>query len=436
MPVNGTTPAVRLSTTLTDFDTVSNIVKGEAFIDTLGAAGSGLPMDAADGGFSTATENVYLDIPLTTVRQMTDGPHTLFVRGKDAAGNWGPAATTTLTVDKTGPAITGLTLTPNPTQGAPTVTLTANVVDALSSVSTVEWFVGSDPGVGNGTAVTPNAGGAITATIPVATLAEADHVVTVRARDSLGNTSSAAKPLQVRRPLWFSTAGNTNPPGVGGGTADDADIYSWSGTALSRALDLTAAPYLVPAAANVDGFSRVDATRFYLSFTSGVTLPGIAGTVQDEDVVLWTGTGWQLFFDGSVRGNMTTNVDAISVKGGVLYFSLSTSTAPPGVTGGGDDADIYSWAGGTTTTYSRVVDATNIGIPGNANVDGFVWASPTDWLFSFSDNADRAVTGLGSVQDEDVIRRTNGTWSVYFDGTSAAHGLTSNDLDVDAFDIP
>ena len=40
-----------------------------------------------------------------------------------------------------------------------------------------------------------------------------------------------------RRPppthLYFSTSANTNPPGVGG-TADDADIYLWNGTAFSR----------------------------------------------------------------------------------------------------------------------------------------------------------------------------------------------------------
>ncbi len=32
------------------------------------------------------------------------------------------------------------------------------------------------------------------------------------------------------------------------------------------------------------------------------------------------------------------------------------------------------------------------------------------------------------------MRRTGTVWSVYFDGT--ARGLTSNNLDVDAFDIP
>ncbi|MBD3783065.1 MAG: hypothetical protein IE926_08940, partial [Micrococcales bacterium] len=50
--------------------------------------------------------------------------------------------------------------------------------------------------------------------------------------------------------------------------------------------------------------------------------------------------------------------------------------------------------------------------------------------------ADVTITGAGGLtaQDEDVLEYTNGTWSVWFDGT--AHGLTSNGLDVDAFSIP
>ena len=39
--------------------------------------------------------------------------------------------------------------------------------------------------------------------------------------------------------VYFSTVGNTNPPGVGG-TADDADIYSWNGTSFARVWDATA----------------------------------------------------------------------------------------------------------------------------------------------------------------------------------------------------
>ena len=49
-------------------------------------------------------------------------------------------------------------------------------------------------------------------------------------------------------------------------------------------------------------------------------------------------------------------------------------------------------------------------------------------------NGDDAIAGLATVQDEDVVYYNNGVWSVYFNGT--ARGLTSGNLDVDAFDIP
>jgi len=164
----------------------------------------------------------------------------------------------------------------------------------------------------------------------------------------------------------------------------------------------------------VDGFDRVDANHFYMSFTGSVTLPGI-GTVQDEDVVFYNAGTWSLFFDGSVNG-VTDNVDAISIAGGTLYFSLSNNTIPPGAGGTGDDADIYRWNGGSS--YTRVMDASVIGVPasgsGNANVDGLVWVDATHFYVSFS--GDTTLPGIGAVQDEDVVFYNNGVWIVYFDG--------------------
>ena len=296
-------------------------------------------------------------------------------------------------------------------------------------------------GIGTNVQTTPvdlGPGGTFTATIPLAAYTEGDYTVTVRGFDVLGNRSAtnATVVLHLTPSLWFSTAGNTNPPGVTG-TADDADIFHWTGSRFGRTIDASAGPYNLPASgggnANVDGFSRVDATHFYLSFTGQVSVPGL-GDVQDEDVVYWNNGTWQLFFDGSANGNGVSgfDLDAISVRGGRLYFSVDSNTAPPGVGGAGDDSDIYVWNPGATPRYTRVVVATSIGVPANANVDGFVWRSATDYLFSFS--GDTTVSGLGATQDEDVVRRTGTVWSVYFDGT--ARGLTSNNLDVDAFDIP
>jgi hypothetical protein len=233
----------------------------------------------------------------------------------------------------------------------------------------------------------------------------------------------------------FSTAGNSNPPGVTG-TADDADVYSWDGSTslYARSHDLTAAPWNVPASANVDGLAEVDDTRFYLSFADDTTLPGV-GAVQDEDVVYWNGTAWSVAFDLTAKG-MTSNaldVNAIGVRNGILYFATVGTKLPPGVTGTADDSDVYSWDG---TAFARVLDATDYGIPSNARVDGAVRVDATHYYVSFT--ADTSLPGIGGVQDEDIVALDTSLpatqrWSTWFNGT--AHGLTTNNLDIDAFSL-
>lgn len=111
--------------------------------------------------------------------------------------------------------------------------------------------------------------------------------------------------------IYFSTSGNTNPPGVGG-AADDADIYAWNGTAFSRVFDASANG--VPGNANVDGLSLTDTTHFYLSFNADTTLPGI-GAVQDEDIVRYNAGTWSVYIDGTALGltNSNQDLDAIDI---------------------------------------------------------------------------------------------------------------------------
>jgi len=244
-------------------------------------------------------------------------------------------------------------------------------------------------------------------------------------------TSTPTRTPTVTAPqpaLFFSTFRSSNPPTVGG-TADDADIYNYSGSGFSRAIDVSTAPYSLPGGANVDGFDRVDATHFYMSFNGSVVVPGIAGAVQDEDVVYYNAGAWSLFFDGSVRGVGGTDLDAISIVGGTLYFSTDNTTVPPGAGGSGDDADIYRWNG--ASSYTRMYDASALGWS-TANIDGFVWVDVAHFYASYG--SDTSVPVLGTVQDEDIVYKNGGVWSVYFNGT--ALGLTTSNLDVDAFDLP
>jgi hypothetical protein len=294
--------------------------------------------------------------------------------------------------------------------------------------------------------------GAASATVPTyqqppAGLAAPATDIDDQARPALGGFDAGADEFGASTPpppstdLYFSTTGPSNPPGVSG-TADAADIYSWNGTAFNRVIDVTAAPYNLPAFANADGYSRVDADHFYMSFTTAVIVPGI-GVVGDEDVVYWNGSNWSLWFDGSAHG-LPSSIDlgAISVVGNTLYFSTNNAVVPPGAGSAtsGDNADIYRWnpAG---DTYTRVVDATaapyNLPNGGSAtgttnpNVDGLVFVDSTHFYLSFSNTNTTMPGGLGSVQDEDIVYFNGTSWSVFFDGTAA--GLTTNDLDVDGF---
>lgn len=73
----------------------SNVVAAEYFVDTTGGTGSGAAMAAADGAFNSPAETVSANL---NVSGLSDGSHQLYVRGRDAAGNWGSLGSTALVV--------------------------------------------------------------------------------------------------------------------------------------------------------------------------------------------------------------------------------------------------------------------------------------------------------------------------------------------------
>jgi hypothetical protein len=247
----------------------------------------------------------------------------------------------------------------------------------------------------------------------------------------------APAPLPATQPLTFSIAGNGVIPGVAGPWSG-ADVFSTTGLTYSRFFTASTGGVGASANANIDGFDRVDATHFFVSFSTTTVLAGL-GVVEDEDVVYNNNGVWQMYFDGSLHGlggNGNLDLDAISVvgsvagAGGTLYFSTAGNSNPPGVAGTADDADIYSWNG---TSYARVWDATANGLAGSADVDGYVRVDATHFYLTFS-GVTTTVPGPLTVEDEDVVYDNAGTWSVYFDGT--AQGLVAAEQDVDAIDVP
>jgi hypothetical protein len=118
-----------------------------------------------------------------------------------------------LTVDRTGPSTDGVAAAPNPTEGATSVTLSANATDVSrggSNIIAAEWFEGTDPGVGLATAMTatdlafnsPTEG--LTASINISSWADGNHTLHVRSKDAAGNWGATASAVLAKRLTLFS----------------------------------------------------------------------------------------------------------------------------------------------------------------------------------------------------------------------------------------
>lgn len=236
--------------------------------------------------------------------------------------------------------------------------------------------------------------------------------------------------------MVFSTSGAGAVPGVAG-PYDDADLYSVAianpetNNVYTRVYDAVTSLGL-PNNANIDGLS-IEGSNIYVSFAaSNTSVPGV-GNVQDEDVVVYNGSTWSLYFDGAVCGLDASNaqdVDAISVSGGTLYFSTIGNASVGGASGPYDDADVYTWNGGTTGTAncSRALDASTVGLPGNADIDGLT-VSGTTYYISFQRSGGTSVPGIGVVQDESVVRYDGANWSMAFVGAGQLDGSNSQNVD-------
>jgi len=188
LPLSATQPVVRVTATMTS--TGSTIAGAEGFIDTLPAITvRGFPFVPSDGVWNSATEVGTSDIPLTTIAALANGPHTIYVRGKDAVGNWGAAGTTILTIDKTVPTISSVTLTPSTMAfGTASTALAVTAADIGTGVTGGQYWI-------DGSATppaTPTAFNGASATINTSSLAAGTHTVYVRVQDAATNWSAVS----------------------------------------------------------------------------------------------------------------------------------------------------------------------------------------------------------------------------------------------------
>jgi len=201
-----------VSATITDANSgglQNPVTDAEGFLDTIGAGGTGFQLAATDGTMNQTTESVMGLIPISQVKALSNGIHSVSVRGQDSAGNWGPVYTMSLVVDKVAPVLGAVVGSQSQTTGA--VTLTAPVSEATIGVAEF-WLGTTDPGVGKGTSV-PFAivGTNIVATVPLAGLPSGNPRFNLRVKDTAGNWSNAVNTTVTVRPNTIFANGFTLP---------------------------------------------------------------------------------------------------------------------------------------------------------------------------------------------------------------------------------
>lgn len=169
--INAQSPHVRVTVSVADGLSVVTGMRG--WVDTV--TGPGAAFLPADGAWNSTTEVGQLLIPLTTIRNLANGSHSVRVQATDAAGNVSGLISVLFTVDKTPPVISTLTKT-GPRQ------LTVTGTDAVG-VTGAEYYLGADPGAGRGTQVAIAAGTSVSKAFPV----PSRGTYRVRLRDAAGN---------------------------------------------------------------------------------------------------------------------------------------------------------------------------------------------------------------------------------------------------------
>ncbi|MEI9957114.1 MAG: hypothetical protein WDM90_12610 [Ferruginibacter sp.] len=145
--------------TIPNSNSIINVQKAEYYYDTDPGFGLGTDLPVTQPGLPDLT----LTNTPTDLYALTPGAHRIYVRTKDAAGNW------SITNNK------AFFILP------PAVTIPS--VSAATTVVKAEYYFDTDPGFGNGTDMAVSG----TVAIDVSTLISGVHYLYIRTKDAAGN---------------------------------------------------------------------------------------------------------------------------------------------------------------------------------------------------------------------------------------------------------
>jgi hypothetical protein len=182
----------------------------------------------------------------------------------------------------------------------------------------------------------------------------------------------------------------------------------------------------------------------HLSLTASATLGGV--TVANEDIFAWDGaSGFSMVFDGSDVGVGGFSMNAFAIlPGNRIAMSFTSAGSVPGIAGTVDESDIVLFTAATlgestSGSFSLYFDGSDVGLTTSSeNIDALEILPDGHLLISTTGGA--SVPGA-SAGDEDVLEfapsslgsATSGSWSLYFDGSDV--GLSSSSEDIDALGV-
>ena len=365
----GTASSVTLTASITDVNNGNyNVTSAEYFIDAVGASGTGTAMT---GTFTSSTVSVTASVNVST---LSVGNHTLYVRGKDANGYWGPTNSVTLAVSPK-PITSGVSATPNPTNGAASAALSASVTEATTgnnNIAGAEYFIDTIGANGSGTAMTgtftsPTV--TVSATVNVSGLTNATHTLYVHGRDALGNWGLASSTsLSVTPALAV-------PPTVTTGAA--LNVTGTTGTLQGNLTALGSATYV-----NVS-LQWGTSTGNYVNTTPPSTL-GTTGAFQANISGLTAGTTY--YYRAKAVGSSTAygaemtfvatppaGAPVVTTQGAINITSTgATLSANLGSLGNASYVNVYFQWGTSSGSYTGQTAPTTMGTTGivQANITG------------------------------------------------------------------
>jgi hypothetical protein len=210
---------------------------------------------------------------------------------------------------------------------------------------------------------------------------------------------------------------------TGGTTYADQEVLARTG-ASTFVMDITGLTAALPANADIDALDYITPTNVYFSLDAPAVLTG-PGLVEDEDVVNWDGASFTLAWAGSANGLPAgADIDALDVTSeGPLVFDFSLN-APAVLTGLGlvQDEDLVTWSSGA---FSLAFDGSAEGVPAGLDLDAFNDRGGLEWVMSF--DGPGTIDGV-SFDDEDLVIFNTGApamfTGLFFDGSG--QGLLAN----------